>query len=86
MNTRITLCLILIAVLLLVTAAGTPSVTGSRIEPETMMGGAYRLVGSGVTVDRVSAGGDYILLGPSAPIGQGSGCCCTYLPCALRNW
>jgi hypothetical protein len=38
------------------------------------------------TVEQGSAsGGGYRLLGPASPTLRGNGCCCTYLPCVLRN-
>ena len=78
----------LLVLLILLSAVGTVALSAGRyqIEVGTIAGGAYRLTSSGALANALSAGGDYILLVPSAPEGQGSGCCCTYLPCALRSW
>ncbi len=56
-------------------------------------GGGYRLTsltlrqaqGSGWQVHGASSSGGYRLLSPISP-GGGNPCCCTYLPCALRNY
>jgi hypothetical protein len=85
MKTRITLLLISLASVLLSTGAGALSAPRYQVETATISGGCYRLTSSGPQAENVSAGGSYRLLGPSAPTGQGSGCCCTYLPCTLRK-
>ena len=36
-------------------------------------------------VEGSTSGGGYRLLGPASPTLRGNGCCCTYLPCVLRN-
>jgi hypothetical protein len=87
MKLRISLLLFLVAFLLLsaVTGAGAGPVPRYQVEMATIAGGRYQLTPVGTQADNVAAGGSYRLLGPSAPILQGSGCCCTYLPCILRN-
>jgi hypothetical protein len=85
MKTRITLLLILLALVLLSTGAGALTAPRYQVETGVISGGGYQLTSSGLQADNVSAGGAYRLLGPSAPTGQGSGCCCTYLPCILRK-
>jgi hypothetical protein len=85
MKARIVVLLVLLT-LFSATRADAWPVAGYQIEAGTIAGGAYRLTSAGTPANPVSAGGDYILLVPSAPEGQGSGCCCTYLPCALRSW
>jgi hypothetical protein len=86
MKTRISLLLLLLVLMLVSTSAGALSAPRYQVEAGTISGGGYRLVGSGMQADNVAAGGAYRLLGPSVPELRGSGCCCTYLPCTLRNW
>jgi hypothetical protein len=60
---------------------------GSPQPGVTMLsGGHYRLVSLDVGVSVLAAGGGYMLRGPAVPELQGSGCCCTYLPCVLRSF
>jgi hypothetical protein len=79
---------------LLVLLVGALLVTGivlaqggsdARPDAATLSGGHYRLVSPGVGVDIVASGGGYTLLSPATSTQQGSGCCCTYLPCILRK-
>ena len=85
MKTRITLLLIVFAFVLLSTGVGALSSPRYQVEAGTLAGGSYRLTSSGLQADNVSAGGAYRLLGPSAPTQPTGGCCCTYLPCIMRN-
>jgi hypothetical protein len=62
---------------------GSPALCDSK--PGTASGGVYQLVSVAWHVTGTSSGGDYRLLGPAAPALRGSGCCCTYMPLALRN-
>ena len=55
------------------------------VERSTVSGGAYRLTSLARQVSGTASGGRYRLLSPAAPTLRGSGCCCTYLPCVLRN-
>ena len=50
-------------------------------------GGGYRLTSLAHTwqVGEVASGGAYRLLRPASP-GGGNQCCCTYLPCVVRNF
>lgn len=82
---RITLSLLLIAFLLLSTGASALSGSNYQVEGGTISGGSYQLDSFGVQAGSIAAGGAYRLLGPSAPNLRGSGCCCTYLPCIVRN-
>jgi hydroxymethylpyrimidine/phosphomethylpyrimidine kinase len=50
-----------------------------------LSGGHYRLVSTDTQVDVVASGGEYRLLAPAAPTSSENGCCCTFLPCMLRN-
>jgi hypothetical protein len=86
MKIRITLLLILLAFVLLGTGAGALSTPRYQVEAGTLAGGSYQLTSFGPQADNVSAGGAYRLLGPSALDLNGSGCCCTYLPCIMRKY
>ena len=85
MKAWIALLLFLTALLLLST--GTSAMSGPRyqVEPTTLSGGSYQIGSFGVQAGNLATGGEYRLLGPSAPELRGSGCCCTYVPCTLRN-
>jgi hypothetical protein len=48
-------------------------------------GGGYRLTGLAWQVSGTASGGRYRLVGPASP-GEGNQCCCTYLPCVVRNF
>ena len=85
MKTRITLVLVLLAFVLLSAGVGALSTPRYQVEAATLTGGDYQLTSVGLQADNVSAGGAYRLLGPSAPAQPTSGCCCTYLPCIMRN-
>lgn len=85
MKTRTILLLALFAFVLLSTGVGALSTPGYQVEAATLSGGGYRLTSAGPQADNISAGGAYRLLGPSAPAQPTSGCCCTYLPCIMRN-
>jgi hypothetical protein len=52
----------------------------------TMSGGYYRLTTANWQVSGTAGGGGYRLVGPAASEQAGSGCCCTYLPCVMRQW
>jgi hypothetical protein len=85
MKIRITLLLILLVLVFISTGVSALSASRHPVEAGIIAGGGYRLTSFGPQADNVSAGGDYRLLGPSAPDLNGSGCCCTYLPCIMRN-
>ena len=85
MKTRITLLMFLIAFLLLSTGASALSGPRYQVETGTISGGSYQLASFGAQTGSIAAGGAYRLLGPSVPNLRGSGCCCTYVPCILRN-
>ncbi len=65
-------------------ARAGPGVAVAPAGTAILSGGRYRLVGASASVDVVASGGGYRLLGPASPSG-GNQCCCTYLPCVLRN-
>lgn len=56
------------------------------IQPATSSGGNYQLASLIWQVSGTASGGGYALASPYVPTLRGSGCCCTYLPCILRNW
>ncbi len=77
--------LILLVFLLLSAGAGALTAPRYQVETGTISGGGYQLTTFGPQTGNVAAGGGYRLLGPAAPALRGSGCCCTYLPCIVRN-
>ena len=81
--------LVLAAVALLVggsvAAAQWGGPVGYLVEPGTGSGGDYQLTGQGTSVSVEMSGGAYRLQGGIQPMLRGSGCCCTYLPCILRQ-
>jgi C4-dicarboxylate transporter len=56
------------------------------VAPGTAAGQGYRLTSLGWHVDRAVAGGAYQLVGPASTVLRGSGCCCTYVPCVMRDF
>ena len=56
-----------------------------QVEGGTISGGGYHLTTATWQVSGTAAGGGYRLLSPAAPTLRGSGCCCTYLPCVMRQ-
>jgi hypothetical protein len=86
MRIRLTLLMILLAFLLLSTAASAVSAPRYQVETGTISGRGYQLTTLGSPAGNVAAGGAYRLLGPAAPDLRGSGCCCVYLPCVLSQW
>jgi hypothetical protein len=60
----------------------------SAVQNSMASGGNYRLISlEGEAASAVSSGGGYRLLQtPEALPNAGSGCCCTYLPCVLRQY
>jgi hypothetical protein len=85
MKRSITLMLLLLALLLLSAGAGALSNVGCQVVAATISGGGYQLTSFEAQPSNVATGGAYRLLGPAVPELRGSGCCCTYLPCTLRN-
>jgi hypothetical protein len=62
-----------------------PNLPGLTVAPAgAASGGRYRLSSLAWQVKGSAAGGGYLLQGPVQPALNGSGCCCTYLPCVLR--
>jgi hypothetical protein len=89
MNTRVILAVI-IALLLFGTVALAHS--GEQTLPswyvvaqEVASGGQYHLVGLTWQVSGTSSSRNYRLLAPESPTLRGRGCCCSFLPCALKK-
>jgi hypothetical protein len=51
----------------------------------TTSGGSYYLNSQSWQVSGVAAGAGYYLRTNSAPTGNGTPCCCDFLPCVLNN-
>jgi hypothetical protein len=97
---RTLIALLLVIALLAVAGAALAQSSGAgpgqslSVQPGTSSGGNYQLVslplrqaqGDAWSVSGAAAGGDYTLAVPYTAAPRGSGCCCTYLPCILRNW
>jgi hypothetical protein len=85
--TRRRIALLAAVVTLLLLSAGVSAQPGGgyAVEEGTLTGGGYRLTSVGLPTGGTMSGGGYQLLNlPKSPA-IGSGCCCTYLPCILRN-
>ncbi len=78
-------CCALLAGLL---AGGVQAQSTGPYEVESGMasGDGYRLTTTTWQVSGTASGEGYRLLGPAASELAGSGCCCTYLPCVMRQW
>jgi hypothetical protein len=85
MKRRILVLTAIVALLILGTAALAQPGGLYVVETGHATGGRYSLTSLAWQVRGASGGGDYRLLGPAMPALRGSGCCCTYLPVALRN-
>jgi hypothetical protein len=85
MNARIALLLFLVACLLLSTAVVAEAPPGYQVQSGILSGGRYQLTSVDLQAGNVAADGVYRLLGTAATLHVGSGCCCTWLPCILRN-
>jgi hypothetical protein len=64
---------------------GSGGTVAAQSDAATLSGGRYRLVSTSAQANVIASGGEYRLLGPASPSG-GNQCCCTYLPCVLRNY
>jgi len=76
--------LVLLSSVALAQSGRQPPLPWYIAEGETVGGGSYRLTGLAWEVSGVASGGGYRLVGPASPSG-GNQCCCTYLPCVVRN-
>lgn len=87
MKTQTVILLAVVALLLVGSVAWAQSgrPPGYVVEQGVLSGGGYRLSGPGWQFSGAAGGGGYRLLGPAMPSLRGSGCCCNYLPCVLRQ-
>lgn len=58
---------------------------GSAVAGTILSGGGYRLTRASVPAGSTMLGGGYQLLSLARSTASGSGCCCTSLPCIMRN-
>jgi hypothetical protein len=83
---RRTVLLVAVATLLLLsTEASAQPGGGCAIEEGTLSGGGYRLSSFTLPAGDALIGGGYQLLSLTDSLATGSGCCCIYLPCIMRN-
>lgn len=75
--------LLLVGSVALAQSGGPPSLGGYIVKQVAIAGGGYRLASITWQAQGL-AGGGYRLV-PSLPAGTGTPCCCTYLPCVLRQ-
>jgi hypothetical protein len=85
MKVKIGLLVVVIVVLLLGTVVVARSNELGQAGEQAAGGEGYRLTTLKWQASGTASGGGYRLLEPAAPALRGSGCCCTYLPCATRN-
>ena len=83
---RIVLLAITVTLLLMSSVASAQPGGGYAVEERTLAGGSYRLTSASLPAGGAMIGGGYQLLRLTKSTATGSGCCCTYLPCILRNW
>jgi hypothetical protein len=55
------------------------------VAQEPMLGEGYQLANLAWRVSGTASGESYVLVAPAAATLRGSGCCCTYLPIAVRG-
>ena len=79
-------CALLLAGVVLAQSGGPGPPTWYTVEQGAASGGGYYLTSLAWQVNGAANGAGYRLLGPASPTLRGNGCCCTYLPCALRNY
>jgi hypothetical protein len=90
MKVRTVVLLAIVAFLLAGSAAlaqsnGPPVFAQYVVAKGIASGGGYRLASTSWQASGVASGGGYYLLGPAALASSENGCCCTWLPCVLRN-
>ena len=90
MKVRTPILIALVALLLLTSTAsaqtGKPDpVPWYTVRAGTASGEGYRLASLAWRVSGTANGGRYRLVGPVSPRG-GNQCCCTYVPCVVRNF
>ncbi|MBN2146756.1 MAG: hypothetical protein JW726_05175 [Anaerolineales bacterium] len=92
MQTRTIVAVFLVVILLLASGAIALAQTNQdgetilyQVEPSTSSGKGYQLTHQAWEVNTaLSGGGSYVLRAETAVL-KGSGCCCTYLPCTLKE-
>jgi hypothetical protein len=82
---RIVLLAIMLTLLLMSTVASAQPSGGYAVEEGVLTGGGYRLTSVTLPAGDTISGGGYQLLSLAESMATGSGCCCIYLPCILRN-
>jgi hypothetical protein len=65
--------------------SGGPGRAPYTVRAGTVAGGGYQLTSLAWPITGAASGGTYHLSMANTPALQGSGCCCTYLPCVSRN-
>jgi hypothetical protein len=89
MKTPITFLLVIVllagGVAALAQSSGAGPGQAMSVQTGTSSGGSYHLSSLAWQVSGTATGGSYALASPYTPALRGSGCCCTYLPCILRN-
>lgn len=80
-------CCVLLAALLAGGAQAQPPGRGLayQVEGGTISGEGYRLATAIWQVSGAASGEGYALTTLYQPALRGSGCCCTYLPCVMRQ-
>jgi len=75
-----------VATLLLLSAVALAQPDGAdTIQEGTIAGGGYQLTRITLSRGDTMSGGGYQLLSLVEATASGDGCCCTYLPCIVRN-
>lgn len=87
---RLSMTALIFVLLLLGTAAMAQTAETSpspvyMVEQGRATGDSYSLASLAWQVSGPSSGPGYRLQGPMRPL-QGAGCCCTFLPCLLKDW
>jgi len=78
--------LLLLGAVALAQPGGHDPPTWYTVEQGTASGRGYYLTSLAWHASGTAGGGGYRLLGPASPTLTGNGCCCTYLPCVVRNF
>ncbi|MFQ6101351.1 MAG: hypothetical protein ACE5OS_08975 [Anaerolineae bacterium] len=79
-------CVLLLAAVALAQPGGPDPAPWYVVEKGAASGGHYHLTSLAWQVEGAAGGEGYRLLSPASPTLRGNGCCCTYLPCLLRNY
>jgi len=81
-------CMLLVGVALAQPGGGPSPPTLYTMVEGSASGEGYHLTSLNWRVNGTVSGGGYRLLGPAAspPPSAEVGCCCTYVPCLMRNY